>query len=142
MRDIPKHAFPMEYRSLLCFRDLSVQQVRRVWGLGQQVHIPRNWSLIIDSGAEESVYLVLSGLMQVTDVDGTAERGSGSPIGDLDFDHHRFRQAVMTATTDVEALMFTAADFRVACDEVGPFGESMRASRASAPAPAPAPPST
>ena len=55
----------MEYRSLGCFRDLSVVEVRRVWSLGHQVHIPKGWSLILEPGQGDGVHLILSGTMEV-----------------------------------------------------------------------------
>ena len=68
----------MEFRSLDCFRDLSVVEVRRVWGLGQQVHIPQGWSLILEPGPGDGVHLILSGTMEIIESgDEVSERGPG-----------------------------------------------------------------
>ena len=116
----------MEYRSLGCFCDLSVVEVRRVWRLGQQVHIPQGWSLILEPGQGDGVHLILSGTMEVIESgDELSERGAGEVLRGLPQAGQSFRTAVVTATSDVEALLFPAGDFRTAMTEVGAFGEAI-----------------
>jgi len=132
MREIPKHGFPMEYRGLPCFRDLNVQEVRRVWALGEQVHIPSGWSLMLERGVEDNVHLLLSGTMLVNLSDGDSSlRGPGELLGSLDSTREPLRTAVMTATADVEALLFPVAAFRTACTEVPAFAEAIRRTESS-----------
>ena len=116
----------MEFRSLDCFRDLSVVEVRRVWGLGQQVRIPQGWSLILEPGPGDSVHLILSGSMEIIESgDEVSQRGPGEVIRPLPPPGQTFRTAVVTATSNVEALLFPADDFRTALDEVAGFGSAI-----------------
>ncbi|MGD9960560.1 hypothetical protein [Nocardioides sp.] len=131
MRHIPAHAYPIEFRSIECFRDLSVADVRRVWGHGEHVQIPEGWSLIWETGPVDNVYLVLQGSLTLTSGQGEESRwGAGDLVGSTD--EGVSQMMIVTTTSAVEALIMPAAAFHAACAEVPAFGAAMRAGRPAA----------
>ncbi len=136
MRQIPGHGYPIEHRSLPCFRDLSAADVRRVWSRGEQVQFPRDWSLFWEPGPVDSVYLILHGTLNVTSGQGTSSvRGPGELVGEVDGPRGTdagSRLMIVTTNSDVEALIMTSSNFSAACAEVPAFAAGIRASELAA----------
>ena len=73
------------------------------------------------------MHLILSGTMEVIESgDEVSERGPGEVIRSLAPAGHPFRTAVVTATPNVQALLFPADDFRTAIHEVAGFGSAIK----------------
>jgi hypothetical protein len=121
MRHIPAHAYPIEFRGIECFRDLSVSDVRRVWSRGEHVQIPRGWSLIWETGPVDNVYLILQGTLTLTS--GAGEESTWGPGEILGAVEREVSQLMIVSTTSaVEALIMPTAVFFEVCREVPALG--------------------
>jgi phosphoglycolate phosphatase-like HAD superfamily hydrolase len=124
-----RHAEPIEaYRDLPIFDGLSKGEVREIFERGRFVHIPSDWSMIVESSPPDNAYLLLEGRVRVhLHRHQVAELGAGDLVGELGLVSPRLRTATVTALEPLSALVFPAADFTAVRQAVPRFAERVDA---------------
>lgn len=87
---------------------LSDKEVQQVAEAGRLVHLPENWSLILESTPSDAAYYLLEGDVSVRrNNEEVATIGPGTFIGEAAIMNHSLRSAAVVTKTNVTALNFT-----------------------------------
>ena len=119
---------PERLKELPRFRDLSDAEMKQIAEAGTLVTVPANWSMILEGGPPDEVYLIVNGQVKVTSHGKElAILEPGHIVGEISQQAHVLRTATVTALSPLELLHLTPESFQELCDKVPAFQRAVDA---------------